>query len=357
MRRRSFLEGTCASAVGLLAAARAEAFEREASEPWRRFEAVTRLEIRGASGATRAWVPLPLASDTEYQRHLGDSWTGNAARVHVWRDPVYGAAVLCADWPGGLGQPSLAVTSRVATRNRVTGGHPAGREADARTLGLCLQGTRLLPVDGVVLETAREITRGREGAMEKAQAIYDWVVDNTYRDPAVPGCGKGDVRSMLETRTFGGKCADISALFVGLARAAGVPAREVFGIRVAESKLFRSLGRSGDVTRAQHCRAEFYAEGRWIAVDPADVRKVALEEPPGGRSLDDPLVQSARRQLFGAWEMNYLAYNRAHDLALPGATSGPLPFLMYPQCESDRGRKDSLQPDTFAYTIHAREIA
>jgi hypothetical protein len=50
------------------------------------------------------------------------------------------------------------------------------------------------------------------------------------------------------------------------------------------------------------------------------------------------------------------AYNHAHDLALPGWTGGPLPFLMYPQCETDRRPKDSLQPDAFEYSIHAREI-
>jgi thiol-disulfide isomerase/thioredoxin len=35
----------------------------------------------------------------------------------------------------------------------------------------------------------------------------------------------GDIKAMLETRNFGGKCGDINGLFVGLARAAGVPAR------------------------------------------------------------------------------------------------------------------------------------
>jgi transglutaminase-like putative cysteine protease len=38
---------------------------------------------------------------------------------------------------------------------------------------------------------------------------------------------------MLESKDLGGKCADLNALYVGLARAAGLPARDVYGIRVA----------------------------------------------------------------------------------------------------------------------------
>jgi transglutaminase-like putative cysteine protease len=41
----------------------------------------------------------------------------------------------------------------------------------------------------------------------------------------------------------------------------------------------KSLGKSGDITKAQHCRAEVYIDGKgWFPVDPADVRKVVLEE-------------------------------------------------------------------------------
>ena len=70
---------------------------------------------------------------------------------------------------------------------------------------------------------------------EKARRIYEWVVENTFRDPETRGCGVGDVKSMLELGDLGGKCADLNALFVGLARAAGLPARDVYGIRVAKS--------------------------------------------------------------------------------------------------------------------------
>ncbi|WP_237269475.1 hypothetical protein [Pseudothauera hydrothermalis] len=86
------------------------------------------------------------------------------------------------------------------------------------------------------------------------------------------------------------------------------------------------------------------------------MRKVVLEEPPGHLALDHPKVLAARKQLFGAWEMNWMAYNDAHDLALPGSQGGPVPFLMYPQGESAAGRLDSLDPQTFRYSLSSREI-
>jgi transglutaminase-like putative cysteine protease len=163
---------------------------------------------------------------------------------------------------------------------------------------------------------------------------------------------------MLETKNLGGKCADLNALFVGFARSVGIPARDVYGVRVADSASFKCLGKSGDITKAQHCRAEFYLTGRgWVPVDPADVRKVVLEERPGGLPLDDPQVQRARAKLFGAWEMNWMAYNYAHDVKLPGSPGAPVPFLMYPQAETGDTRRDSLDPDQFRYTIKSREIA
>src|SRR5205823_13871007 len=97
----------------------------------------------------------------------------------------------------------------------------------------------------------------------------------------------------------GGKCADINSLYVGLARAAGLPARDFFGIRVADSSVTKSLGKSGDITKAQHCRAEVYIEGKgWFPVDPADVRKVVLEEKI---PADSDKVKALRERLFGNW--------------------------------------------------------
>jgi len=127
---------------------------------------------------------------------------------------------------------------------------------------------------------------------------------------------------------------------------------------VANSSEFKSLGKADDITKAQHCRAEVYLSGfGWVPVDPADVRKVVLEEnPPELLKLDDPKVVRARAKLFGAWEMNWLPYNYSHDVKLPHSNGPEIGYLMYPQGETANGRKDSLDPDNFKYTIKSKEI-
>jgi transglutaminase-like putative cysteine protease len=144
-----------------------------------------------------------------------------------------------------------------------------------------------------------------------------------------------------------------------LARAAGVPARDVYGIRVAPSKFgYKSLGAdSATITKAQHCRSEVHLAGfGWVAVDPADVRKIALEESSANLSIDEPKVAAARKALFGSWETNWLAYNFAHDVALPGSSGPKIPFLMYPQAEVANARLDCLDADGFKYVITAKEL-
>ena len=269
--------------------------------------------------------------------------------------------IIAAEFPAGV-RPVLTLTSRVATRNYAVDLSTPGKppKANRAELEHFLRPTKLLPTDGIVKATAIEITSGAKTDVEKARAIYEWIVDNTFRDPKTRGCGVGDIRFMLESRDLGGKCADLNALYVGLARAAGLPARDVYGIRVAKSELgYKSLGASSEnVTKAQHCRAEVYlGDYGWVPVDPADVRKVVLEEPPGNRPLDDDMVKKARARLFGSWEMNWMAYNFAHDVALPGSSGAPVGFLMYPQAETADGRLDSLDPDNFKYEITARETS
>src|SRR5471032_2484572 len=122
--------------------------------------------------------------------------------------------------------------------------------------------TDLLPVDGLVKETAEGIVRARTRDVNKARALYEWVVENTFRNAKTPGCGVGDVSWMIKTGNLNGKCADLNALYVALARSVGVPARDVYGIRVVPSQFgFKALGAGSEiVTKAQHCRAEVWLE-------------------------------------------------------------------------------------------------
>ncbi len=361
--RRHFLRSAATASATLALGRMPDAWQMQAPplpEGRRRiFEITTRIEILQPSGPTRVWVPTPLAV-APYQETLGDTYhLGEDGRsVMVENEDV---DMLVAEWPAGAA-PALTLISRVATNGHAanltepTVRPPLSLDVFARFL----RPTRFIPTDGIVKATATEITRGAGTDIEKARAIYEWVVDHTFRDPKTIGCGTGDIRFMLEAKSLSGKCADLNSLFVGLARAAGLPARDVWGLRVAKSERgLRSLGlQSDNASKAQHCRAEVYLVGYgWVPVDPADVRKVVLEESPGHLSMTDEKVRTARTRLFGSWEMNWIAYNVAHDVALPGSKhGGPVPYLMYPQGETTNGRLDSLDPDSFSYEITVREV-
>ena len=109
--------------------------------------------------------------------------------------------------------------------------------------------TSLGPIDGVVKDLADKIVGDKTTVYDKAKAIYDWICENMYRDPKTRGCGPGDVCALLITP--GGKCTDIHSVFVSLCRAVGVPAREIFGIRLGKKD-------TEDITTWQHCWAEFF---------------------------------------------------------------------------------------------------
>ena len=49
------------------------------------------------------------------------------------------------------------------------------------------------------------------------------------------------------------------------------------------------------------------------------------------------MVSKARKRLFGSWEMNWMAYNYAHDVALAGSEKQPLVYCLHPQAETPRG--------------------
>ncbi len=361
MNRRDFLR--CWGTVPLsLAFAKAERLFSQVitADRWRTFQVTTCVEVLKSSGTARVWVPAALICESPFQKTLANTFNCDGGTAKMFESKTDALGIIAAEFPAGV-RPILTVTSRIATKDCAIDFNSPGTapKEDRAELQHFLRPTKLLPTDGIVKATANKITKGSKTDVEKARAIYAWIVDNTFRNPKTRGCGVGDIRFMLESGDLGGKCADLNSLYVGLARAAGLPARDVYGIRVAKSEMgYKSLGASSEnVTKSQHCRAEVYlSDYGWVPVDPADVRKVVLEEPPGNRQLEDNMVKKARARLFGSWEMNWMAYNFAHDVILPGSNGAPVGFLMYPQAETTEGRLDSLDPDIFKYEITSREI-
>ena len=368
MNRRELLKSGAACAAisampGLSLAPALAADDTFAPQPsnWRSFEIKTVVNPTASQDIIRAWVPLAGFQADDWNRPEGNRWTTNAKVAQINRDPRSGVGFLYLEWAPGEETPTAKIISLISTRDRAsnleasTAAAPLTQTERAKYLA----GTRLAPVDGIVRETADKIVGDAASDQDKARRIYDWVVANTYRRASTRGCGDGDIVAMLKSGDLGGKCADLNPLFVALVRSAGIPARDLYGVRVAPSAFgYKSLGAKNEViTKSQHCRAEIYLDGvGWVATDPADVRKVMLEEEKDGVAADDPRVVAVRQKLFGAWEGNWIAFNDASDIDLPFAQGGELGFLMYPQAEVASTRLDCLDADAFRYSMTAREI-
>ncbi|ACM21641.1 transglutaminase-like cysteine protease [Geotalea daltonii FRC-32] len=292
----------------------------------------------------RLWLPYAVSDAEQQISHVKIS--GDYASSAVYTERVNGTPILYAQWDKNTAGRKLVYSFTVEREEAVRRSFPAKESSwspdDYRQY---LAATSLGPVDGEVKKIAEMITKGKTTVLEKAKAIYDWTCENTWRDPDTRGCGKGDVCALLKKP--GGKCTDISSVFVALARAAGVPAREIFGIRLGKKA-------EEDITGWQHCWAEFYLPGYgWVPVDPADVRKAMLVEK---LKPEDVRTRELHDYFWGGIDQYRVKLAFGRDLVLNPAQSGaPLNTFGYPYAEVGGNVIDWLEPATFSYRITYRE--
>ena len=324
----------------------------EPTPQWRTYDIRSTFALNSINGKARLWLPLAQYKDTPWARSLGHSWQGNFVSAGIYRDPVAEMEVFFADWAEGVTDPQLQIVSQVATQDRHFDITRRGAIAErTEVLRRCLQSTDVVPTDEIVRRTAERAIGRIKDPLAQGKAIYEWVVENTSYDPLMKRVGNVNIGTMLESGDLFGKSADIALLFVGLCRSIGIPARPVFGLRIDGSRLFSSLGTSGNLSEAQQCRAEFYTPGYgWIPVNPADVRKAIRDE---NLSNGDPKLTVLKKLLFGFWEMNWIGFNAALDVSLRGSSGTSLPFLSYPAVETVDGRFDSLDTERLSYNVTA----
>lgn len=363
MKRRTFLK-TTALFSSAIAITPNFVFAKEQTNPFvitkkpRKFEVKNSYSFEQSNEATQLWIPLP--KDEDYQKVVSFKYDGNFSEAKIVKNP-YNTRVLYVKWNDSNIKPTLEVDFGVVMQERTTDFSQAKSSTSYSSEVLeFLEGTEHIPITKGLTKYVNDITKDAKTQLQKAQAIYDWTVSTMYRDESVIGCGIGDAQKSIEEKIYGGKCTDISSVFVCLLRNAKIPARETFGIRVGQSKISDACGKADEkgfanITGAQHCRAEFYIEGLgWVPADPADVTKVKLAEK---LSNDSKKLQDVKDYFFGSWEMNWVGFNSARDFILePKPTQYPLNMLGYPYAEVGEDAKDYYKPKTFVYSYTSQEI-
>ena len=306
-----------------------------------RVTVVVDLSRYGPQDPAELWLPYPVSD--RYQCITDVEIKGTFTKHGFYTDRRYGNPILYAYWPRGRAERRLELSFEVLRKERCEGGAPSkeGVPIESVLFADYLQGSRLAPINSELKRLALEITEGKTGTLAKAKAVYTWVAENMRRDPGTRGCGRGDVCLLLAKRS--GKCADIHSVFVALLRAARIPAREVFGLRLAPSG-------EAVLTTSQHCWAEFYVPGYgWYAADPGDYLKALKEK---GLKAESAEAKRLFDYYFGAVDPLRVRLSTGRDVELePPPESGPLNYFMYPLAEVGEIVPDPLNPEAFRYRI------
>ncbi|MGH9862261.1 MAG: transglutaminase-like domain-containing protein [Candidatus Acidiferrales bacterium] len=274
-------------------------------------------ELPRQAKTLRLWIPLPRAD--EYQS-VSDLRFESPLPLSRHHETEYGNEYLYLEAERAAFQTPLEVRlrfsavrheHRVELSNGWTRVAAAGNE-DPRLLARFLARDRLVPVDGLIAQLADQTIRGRETPLEKARAIYAYVISTMRYDKSGTGWGRGDALYACDVRR--GNCTDFHALFIGMMRAAGIPARFEIGFSLPAASASGEIG-------GYHCWAQFYLEPYgWIPVDASE----AWKHP------------EKRGYFFGAHDADRVLFTLGRDIRLNPTPAGePLNYFIYPYAEVD----------------------
>jgi transglutaminase-like putative cysteine protease len=270
-------------------------------------------ELPGGAHAMRVWIPIPQSGAHQQITNVRIS---SPVTRHIVEEENYGNKLAYFDFSTAATRGPFDIRLTFdAQRDEYKVGLPAGDPPASAgfspDVARFLQPDRLVPIDGVIGEISREQTKGITDPLAKARALYDYVLRNMHYDHAGTGWGHGD--AVWACSSHHGNCTDFHSLFIGLARAAGIPARFEIGFAVPAD----AQGKIG----GYHCWAEFYVQGiGWIPIDAAEASQ----------------MPARRDYFFGALDENRVRFSRGRDLQLnPKQAGAPVNYLVYPYAELD----------------------
>lgn len=284
---------------------------------------VTLKDLPPGARMVRVWIPL---ATSDQNQTVALKKVSSRVPTRVTREREYGNRMLFAE----IGNPRKETISfrleYEVTRREYTKGDFASlmrynHEPTTAPVALkrFLEPDRLVPVDGRMTALAQENTSGKQGAVEKARALYDFVFQTMRYDRSGEGWGRGD--SLWACDAKRGNCTDFHSFFISMARAEKIPARFEIGFPLPPD------AREGEIP-GYHCWAEFYVKGAgWIPVDISEAWK----------------DKSKHEYFFGTVDANRVQLSVGRDLTLePRQDGAPINYFVYPYVEVDGKPYDKL---------------
>jgi len=270
------------------------------------------IPIKNASaGKVVAWVPLPREDAFQHVTDLKID-TPVASRIVEQRSDGNRVAYLEASAPLPATIPvtiSFVVTRRQEAADMMRAARPFA-EPTGGDFAEYLGADKLVPLDGRIAKVSNNLSEQGVTPVEQGRVIYEYVTEVMKYDKSGSGWGHGDALYACDVRR--GNCTDFHSLFIGLARARGIPARFTIGFPLAKAK-------SGTIP-GYHCWAEFYAGGVWVPIDASE----AWKHP------------DRHDYYFGNLDADRVAFTMGRDLELnPRQHGEPLNYLVYPYVEVD----------------------
>jgi transglutaminase-like putative cysteine protease len=263
----------------------------------------------------RVWIPLP---QTAAHQRISDIHIDSPVRYRVAREAQYGDGFAYLDFTAaGAGRAPFDIRLTFDARRdeykvALPAGDPATPPSFAPDIARYLLPDRLVPINGMIGDLSREQTAGVTDPLQKTRKIYDYVIAHMHYDHDGTGWGHGD--AIFACTMHHGNCTDFHSLFIGMARAAGVPARFEIGFAIPPGQHEGKLS-------GYHCWAEFYIQGTgWIPIDASE----AWQNP------------AKHDYYFGALDPNRVRFTMGRDLTLdPAQAGGPVNYIVYPYAELD----------------------
>ena len=199
----------------------------------RTFDITYTAEVHDIPAGTKdvqIWLPYP--QNDAYQKILKAQVTAPYP-TKIVKGAEYGNEIVHMD----VKDPkvtSIAVTMNFTVRrsehlhNDFTQVSATTKAPPAADMKRWLEPDKLVPLDQRIRELSAEVTQGKTTELEKARAIYDYVLANMKYDKTGTGWGNGDIYWACDAKR--GNCTDFHALFIGLARSAGIPASLAWAI-------------------------------------------------------------------------------------------------------------------------------
>jgi len=309
---RKILIGAAIFFVGAFALIRGIAVGGTAPAAERHFEFTYEAHVparTAGAGELRLWIPVPESS--EYQR-ISDLKIESPVKFQRTHDSEYGDSfAFFEEKPGDADAFDVKMTFEVLRHeHRVNLSPVAGHVKADPLLARFLQPDRLVPIDGQIGELSRQYTQISGSNLERARSTYEYVIKTMKYDKTGDGWGHGDAVWACTSKR--GNCTDFHSVFIGMLRAAGIPAKFEIGFPLPADK------NAGDIG-GYHCWAEFYIDGiGWVPVDASE----AWKHP----ELHD--------YFFGAHDANRVQFTTGRDIWLSPRQSGEaLNYAVYPYAE------------------------